>query len=118
MVTPFDAFWAQFPRRIAKLDAQRAYLKALKLAPAEDILAGAIRYATQVKGKDPQFTKYPAGWLRGGGWMDETPAPQLTGTDALRDRLRREIEDGQISGFSSEGDSAARPLRRLPYGPH
>ncbi len=38
------------------------------------ILAGVRRYSAERYGKDPQFTKSPARWLDGDGWLDD-PAP-------------------------------------------
>ena len=61
----FDQFWAVYPRRCAKLDAKKAYDKALKFATETEILLGAERYALIKAGTDPQFIKYPiGGWLR------------------------------------------------------
>lgn len=70
----FDTFWATFPRRVAKLDAKRAYDKALKLATATEIIAGAQRYAAATSRTEMQFIKHPATWLRGGGWLDDIEA--------------------------------------------
>lgn len=92
-MTPFDDFWQIYPRRVAKLDAMKAFDKALKIAPAADIIAGARRYAAIQR--EPQFTAFPATWLRAGRWMDEAEAPRLTGVAAERERLRQEITDEQ-----------------------
>lgn len=69
----FMEFWQAYPNRKAKLDAMKAYGQARKSASAADILAGVLRY---VRGK-PEYAdwKLPAGWLRGGRWMDEYDVP-------------------------------------------
>ncbi len=67
----FEVFWAAYPRRIAKFKARTAFDKALKHSTAEEIIAGARRYAKEREGQDPQFTKHPATWLNGGCWEDE-----------------------------------------------
>lgn len=67
----FDDFWAVYPRRIAKLTARKAWDKALKHSPEQEILDGARRYAVERRDEDRQFTKHPATWLNGGCWMDE-----------------------------------------------
>jgi len=67
----FEAFWAIYPRKKAKDAAFNAWKAALKRAPAEDIIAGAKRYAEEQHGKDPKYLKYPQGWLSGGRWADE-----------------------------------------------
>jgi hypothetical protein len=69
--TEFDSFYASFPRRIGKEAARKAFAKALKIATAEQITAGAKRYAEARRGEDPKFTKHPATWLNAGCWDDE-----------------------------------------------
>ncbi len=72
----FDSFYASFPRRIGKEAARKAFAKALKIATAEQITAGAKRYAEARRGEDPKFTKHPATWLNAGCWDDEIAAPR------------------------------------------
>lgn len=116
----FDDFWAVYPRRVAKLDAQKAFAKALKIAPAEDIIAGARRYAAGAR--EPQFTKHPATWLRSGCWMDEEMTPTPTnGVAAQREKLRQEIEQDQRSETGQDSRSFGRlqPLDwEEPRRPH
>jgi hypothetical protein len=69
----FDEFWAVYPRRVAKEAAKRAWAKAIKLAAAAEIIAGARAYAA-VPGREPKYTKHPATWLHGGCWQDERDA--------------------------------------------
>lgn len=73
-MSDFEAFWRVYPRRVAKIKARTAYDKAINKhgATHEQILAGAIRYARERLGEDPQFTKHPATWLNGGCWEDES----------------------------------------------
>jgi hypothetical protein len=71
----FTDFWSQYPRRVGKKDALRAWNKALKDgASAEEIVRGAERYRADVT-RDPAFTSHPATWLNGGRWMDEVSSP-------------------------------------------
>lgn len=65
----FDAFWQAYPRKVGKGEARKAYRNALKRATAEQILAGAQRYAASKP--DPQFTKHPGPWLNADRWLDE-----------------------------------------------
>jgi uncharacterized protein YdaU (DUF1376 family) len=64
----FLEFWEAYPKKAAKGDALRAYLKALSRASHAEILAGAKRYKP-----DPKFTKHPATWLNADCWLDEVP---------------------------------------------
>lgn len=66
----FGAFYAAFPRHVARGAAETAYWRARKVASAEVLLAGAQAYAAARKGEDEKFTKYPATWLNGKCWMD------------------------------------------------
>lgn len=72
----FDEFWATYPRRVEKLAAQRAYVRARGNATEEQILHGAQKYAHERAGKDRVYTKHPATWLNAGCWMDYDPAPE------------------------------------------
>jgi hypothetical protein len=74
----FDAFWAVYPRKVGKKEAQRAWAKAIKDgATADELLAGVRRYAAERAGQDPTYTKHPATWLNKGCWDDEPQRPQL-----------------------------------------
>lgn len=67
----FTEFWQQYPRKVGKQAAIKAYRKARKLASAADILAGTIRFAAEREGADEQYTAHPASWLNAGRWEDE-----------------------------------------------
>lgn len=67
----FSGFYSAYPKRVAPKDAQRAYLKALKTATHEEIMAGVVRYANSVKGTERQYIQAPAAWLNKGRWADD-----------------------------------------------
>lgn len=71
--TEFDAFWTNYPRRIGRLDAQKAYAKARTQASAAEILDGVTRYIAN----KPSYADWahPGTWLRAGRWMDDYAAP-------------------------------------------
>jgi hypothetical protein len=46
----------------------------LKATPQE-LLAGVIRYAAVMTGKDPRYVKHPTTWLNKGCWTDEHAEP-------------------------------------------
>jgi hypothetical protein len=72
----FESFWTQYPRKVAKLAAQKAFAQAVKKGVApEDIIRGAMRYAAERVGQDHKYTKHPATWLNGGCWADEPGSP-------------------------------------------
>lgn len=89
----FALFWKIYPHRIAKLAARRAFIKAIKLATVEEIIAGVERYIQH----KPEHIAYchPASFLNGGRW-DDCPAPEPknqvngnTKAQILRDDLKR-----------------------------
>jgi len=80
-VSPFDAFWSIYPKRVGKLAAQRAFEKAAK-RDGDRVLAGAHRFAEHLAEHppdDPQFIPHPATWLNRGSYDDELSAPARTG---------------------------------------
>lgn len=96
----FTEWWPHYPKKVKKLDAEKAYKAALKrgVTPKE-LLDGLQRQkaAWKAKGTEPQYIPYPATWLRAGSWEDEldtptsateTPAPAInpnTGNPVTRD---------------------------------
>lgn len=75
----FGRFWAVYPKKTSKAGARRKFETALKTATAEEIIAGAERYAAE-RAADPrpdadQWTKYPTTWLHNGCWEDEPARP-------------------------------------------
>jgi hypothetical protein len=72
----FLDFYLAYPRKEARPNALRAYVKARKDTPAEVILAGVKRYVKSVEGKERQYIALPATWLNQRRWEDDlTPAP-------------------------------------------
>ncbi|MEV0446094.1 hypothetical protein AB0I84_30805 [Streptomyces spectabilis] len=89
----FDAFWAAYPRKVAKGTARTAWTKATKRgADPTAIVAAATRHAAlwRATHTEPRFIPYPATWLNGERYDDETdptPAasqPPLPGTPPSR----------------------------------
>jgi uncharacterized protein YdaU (DUF1376 family) len=83
-VSHFDEFWAAYPKKKNKGDAEKAW-KALK--PKADLLKTILEAVEVAKRGDDwrkengQFIPYPATWLRAKGWEDEPqmPVPQRKG---------------------------------------
>ena len=72
----FAAFWQVYPKQIGRREAEREFKAALEHATAEEIVAGARRYAidpVRIKQsqEDDRFTKNPNNWLRDGRWADK-----------------------------------------------
>jgi hypothetical protein len=65
----FNAFWNSYPNKKGKLDARKAFDKAIKMTSLETMLAAIATYVA--KKPDWQGYKHPATWLRAGSWDDE-----------------------------------------------
>lgn len=74
----FTEWWPHYPKKVKKLDAEKAYRAAMKrgVTPKE-LLDGLQRQkaAWKAKGTEPQYIPYPATWLRAGSWEDELDTP-------------------------------------------
>lgn len=88
----FENWWLHYPKKVSKGDAKRAYLKASKSTDAETLIAGADRYAAQVKGTEQRFIANGATWLNNERWLDEAPSTTRRGG-----RITHTNRNGSIS---------------------
>jgi hypothetical protein len=82
---PFDQFWDAYPKRVAKIAAQKAWVKLKPDAELVAMILAAIE--AQKEGwhwrhENGRFIPNPASWLNAGCWLDEVrpyeaPAPKL-----------------------------------------
>lgn len=79
----FERFWREYPRKIARKDAEKAWSK-IPLHKLVDVM-NAVRLHTlawKQQGTEKQFIPYPATWLRGARWEDEIEvAPEMPQCD-------------------------------------
>ncbi len=77
----FEAFWKNYPRKVAKPAALKAWPVAVKLAGGDlkRIVQGVWRYAKDPNLPEQQFIPHPSKWLRDGRWDDE-PLPARNGS--------------------------------------
>lgn len=76
----FIDWYLEYPRKESKGVAEKAYAKARKLATADELIDGAIRYRDDPN-REPSFTKLPATWLNGKCWEDG-PLPDRSATQS------------------------------------
>ena len=70
----FDEFWDAFGYKRGKTDAQKAWVKAVRVASPDVIIAAAARYRAWLDGHpNPPHQKWAQGWLTGQRWEDELP---------------------------------------------
>lgn len=65
----FDIFWKDYPRKIAKGDARKAWAQTAMIRPSLDIVLAAVAEARKHWDR-PEFIPYPATWLRAERWDD------------------------------------------------
>jgi hypothetical protein len=70
----FEMFWAIYPRKEVKLEAERKFAARKLEVGADALIEGARRYAASRVGQDPKFTAMPTTWLNQGRWADGAPA--------------------------------------------
>ncbi len=94
----FEAWWRQYPRRVAKGAARKAFRRVLaqKTATFEQLMAGVMRYAAERAGEDPGYTAHPATWLNGERWLDE-PKSRYRKPSTAESAI-----EGMMSGLSEE----------------
>jgi len=105
----FECWWGTYPRKIAKANARKAFVKAIKKTTMEKMLKGITEYVACKP--DWQEFAHPASWLNGERWDDqwEPPQPkapkyappqfQSTGTrfQSREEYLRAELERAERS---------------------
>lgn len=67
----FNDWYSLYPKHVGRGAAVNSYTRARKKASADELLAGAKRYAQERTDKDRQYTKAPAAWLNQECWSDE-----------------------------------------------
>jgi hypothetical protein len=86
----FQAFWSNYPRKVGKAQARKAFEKF-----AEDYLSemitGAVRLAEDPNLPEEQFIPYPATWLNREGWSD-APYP-VRGSGRKMSNAQRNLLD-------------------------
>jgi hypothetical protein len=96
----FDRFWMQYPKRVDKPSARKAFDKAMKRASFDAIIAGVYRYAAERVDEDPKFTKHPTSWLNADAWLNESqPKPLYRGSGS---RSRDTAMEGLLGDLSPE----------------
>jgi hypothetical protein len=70
----FTVFWREYPRKLAKRAAAKAFIAALLRTECDDdpIMDALIGFEFS---EDERFIKYPSGWLNDGHWLEYLPEP-------------------------------------------
>lgn len=115
---PFDAWWAAYPRHVAKEAARKAWTKVPGLLAADKLdLAHLMErtraYADHVVGKDPEHIAHAATWLNGKRWNDELPdRSQTDGRTTGRLDRGREQNTSRVEAMVDGAREALNRRRR------
>ena len=79
----FNVFWKQYPRKVAKPNAEKAWLK---IKPDDVVLKKMLDAINRqgLAGREMQFVPHPASWLNAKRWEDEITAPTTNVTNIER----------------------------------
>jgi len=77
----FDSFWENYPKKVDKGAALRAFRRAIKNQDATVVISGAKSYAEDPNLPEKQFIKNPATWLNAEAWANG-PLPKRKATDS------------------------------------
>jgi hypothetical protein len=74
----FDDAWASYPRKIAKGNARKAWVNAIKKTDEASLCAALNAYIKSIAGNDSKYIPHLSTWLNGERWGDdiEIKAPQ------------------------------------------
>lgn len=67
----FAAFWDEYPRRVGKGQALKAYRAARKHADAATILAGLLAQLPTLQARERAYIPHASTWLNGQRWLDD-----------------------------------------------
>jgi hypothetical protein len=70
----FEQFWKEYPRRVAKAEARKAWKQTERVRPNLAMVLKAVKAASQTEQwmrGNGQFIPHASTWLRGERWEDE-----------------------------------------------
>lgn len=111
----FADFYALYPRKLKRPDAERAWTKALRTTAPEVIMAGLRQWLAHEFCPQGQFMPYPASWLNAEQWNDE-PTRHINPRSAEPRRNRAAERTADSQATIARLDTAAA-FRQTSYTP-
>lgn len=106
-MTPFEQFYASYPRREARKDAEKAWRQVNGDKHINAILAALQWQVPDYMSRERHFRPLPATYLRGERWTDEKPNDtQYVAVDPGMAEIERWAREGDAA------DAAAKAARR------
>jgi hypothetical protein len=69
----FQAFWDRWPRKVAKVEAEKAWKKHVRPEDEAPIHAALDWQVPMFEAREPEYRPHAATWIRGRRWEDERP---------------------------------------------
>lgn len=101
----FECFWSAYPKKTAKQNAFKVFEK---LKPDEELLNKILaslerqKKSIQWTKDNGQFIPYPATWLNGKRWEDETTEVNSNEKNSSNSRLETKSESDWLRGFNGQ----------------
>lgn len=90
----FDTFWHNYPRKVAKVAALKAWQKIKPdAALVQQMLDAVLLQRYNPSWTEPRFIPHPATWLNGARWTDAPPSP-TSHELAVAKRVRQNARGG------------------------
>lgn len=93
----FESFWTKYPRHIAKQNAKKAYVSAIKNKKVthEELISGLDKYIEHIKQEktEERYIKHASTWLNGGCWSDEYK------TESSKPQEKRPLTEEELMEF-------------------
>ena len=107
----FETWWNIYPRKKSKRRAYKRWQEALKRVDQQTLNERTQAFANHVHAGniDPQFVKYPEGWLSGDGWDDELIPRTTHSAPETKSKSQRYIELGERMARELEAQEAQKP---------
>ena len=98
-MSDFDLFYSLYPRKVAKLEAVKAWKQMTRDYEPAEIIDGLRRCLPSLSRRERQYIPHPASWLRAGRWMDEV--------EVVSTGRRQNYADAIINGMMKQAHGPA-----------
>lgn len=119
----FDDFWREYPRKVSKKDARKAWGRAVKIELPAVIIMGLKRQIPFLESRPLEFRPHAATWLNGERWEDEVQIPSAqrrpkSDFDQHQDAVQRELDKALGRTSDDEFTGKTYDIAAGDYRPH
>ena len=92
----FESFWEAYPRKVAKKEALRAFVKAREEVELEELVKATYEFANDANLPETQFIPYPATWLNRASWLDGPLPERIKSPEQLKAEAEAKAKEASI----------------------